>query len=275
MPLINPPPQYWHCFVKMVGQKHHAIVNDLTFSELERSIVMPWTSGHTFSVSGTIVRTTDAAAEIRIVRTDRPAQFYADEHNASMRAGGIADLATNRQMIPFSRGEDFTFELLFAGEAPQPVAPDVALVELLCKRLPQVGRILGNRSRKGKAPYEIADEYDVQDLLHAVLRAYLKYSVHEDTLPKVAGAKSGRADVSIEQLGVLIEVKYVHGPEDQKRLFEEYSQDLVLYAAWPHLKTLIYLVFNSADLRDSEALEKLSSRQEINGRKFDVKVVLA
>jgi len=72
------------------------------------------------------------------------------------------------------------------------------------------------------------------------LRAYLKYSVQEDPLPKIGAAKSSRADISIEELGILIEAKYVHGPDDQKRIFEEYSQDLVLYAAWPYLKTLIF-----------------------------------
>jgi hypothetical protein len=112
-------------------------------------------------------------------------------------------------------------------------------------------------------------------LLAATLRAYLKHSVQEDPLPKVGGAKSSRADVSIQDLGVLIEVKYAHGPDDQKRLFEEFSQDLVLYAHWPHLKTLIYLIFNSSDLRDPEALEKLGGSQEINARRFEVKIVLA
>ena len=124
-------------------------------------------------------------------------------------------------------------------------------------------------------PYEITDEYDVQDLLHAILRAYLKYSVQEDPLPKVAGAKSGRADISIEELRVLIEIKFARGPEDQKRLFDEYSQDLVLYASWQPLETLIYLIYNSADLKNPEAFEKLSGDHEVNGRRFQVKVILA
>jgi hypothetical protein len=170
---------------------------------------------------------------------------------------------------------DLTYELLFSGAQGATPEPDERMVEQLCRRLPQSARILATRSRKGKAPYKITDEYDVQDILHALLRAYLKYSVQEDPLPKVAGAKSSRADISIEELGILIEVKYVHGPEDQKRLFEEYSQDLVLYAQWPHLRTLVYLIYNSADLRDAEAFEKLSSSQEIGGKRFDVKVVLA
>jgi hypothetical protein len=115
----------------------------------------------------------------------------------------------------------------------------------------------------------------VQDLLHGLLRGYLKYSVQEDPLPKVAGAKSSRADISVEELGVLIEIKYARSPSDQKRIFDEYSQDLVLYAKWPHLKTLIFLIYNSSDLRDPDEFIKLGGMQEIAGRRFNVEIVLA
>lgn len=99
--------------------------------------------------------------------------------------------------------------------------------------------------------------------------------MQEDPLPKVAGAKAGRADVSIEALGVLVEVKYVHSPDDQKRIFQEFSQDLVLHARWAHLRTLVYLIYNSGDLRDAEALERLAGQHEVNGRRFAVTVALS
>ena len=273
--LANPPERFWHCSVKVTGEKDHSVVNDLSFSEIKRTIVGPWNEGKPFTVSGTVIRSSASVSEIKITHTPNMQQSYADQHNAGMRASGIADLATNRRMLPLRQGTDYTYELLFAGTSTEPQAPDAAMIEQICKRLPHAARVLALRSRKGKAPFEISDEYDVQDLLHATLRAYLKYSVQEDPLPKVAGAKSSRIDVSIEELGVLIEVKYVRGPEDQKRIFEEYSQDLVLYAEWAHLKTLIYLIYNADDLRDPEAFEKLSATQEIGGKRFNVRVVLA
>lgn len=277
MPLdvANPPDKYWHCSVKVTGQKDHSVVNDLSFAELKRTIIDPWNGGRPFTVSGAVIRSFANVAEIKITHTPNFLKSYADRHDAGMRASGIADLATNRRMLPLRQGTDYTYELLFAGTASESQAPDAAMIEQICKRLPNVARVLALRSRKGKAPFEVADEYDVQDLLHATLRGYLKYSVQEDPLPKVAGAKSSRIDVSIEELGILIEVKYVRGPEDQKRIFEEYSQDLVLYAEWAHLKTLIYLIYNSDDLRDPEAFEKLSATQEIGGKRFNVRVVLA
>lgn len=273
--LSNPPEKFWHCSVKITGEKKHSVVNDLSLSELKRTIVDPWNDGKPFTVSGTVVRTSANVSEITIAHTPNPQRYYADRHDSEMRASGIADLATDRRLLPFRQGTDLTNELLFSGKSTVPQAPDAAMIEQICKRLPHAARVLAHRSRKGKAPFEIADEYDVQDLLHATLRAYLKYSVQEDPLPRVAGAKSSRIDVSIEELGILIEVKYVRGPEDQKRIFEEYSQDLVLYAEWSHLKTLIYLIYNSRDLRDPEAFEKLTAVQEIGGRRFNVRVVLA
>ena len=273
--LANPPDKYWHCAVKLAGQKRYAIVNDLSFAELKRTIVTPWSSGRNFTVGGMVVSAKSGVSEIKIAHTTQPQQHYADLHNAKMRAANIGDLATDRQLLPLSRGTDATYELLFAGSVRSSPEPDVAMVEQICRRLPQAARILGSRPRKGKAPFDVADEYDVQDLLHATLRAFIKYSVQEDPLPKVAGAKSGRADISIEELGVLIEVKFVYGPEDQKRIFEEYSQDLLLYPQWAPLRTLIYLIYNAADLRDPEAFEKLGGEQEIGGRRFVVRMVLA
>ena len=275
MDLQNPPERYWHCLVEVTGAKGSAIVNDMDFSQLVKSVVEPWLAGRPFTVSGTIVRSPETVNKIKIVHTPEPQEFYARRHNAEMRSSGIADMATNRRMLPFSEGNDVTFQLLFEGQSQHKLTPDDALIEHLCRRLPQAARVLGNRSRAGRTPFAIADEYDVQDLLHALLRAYLKYSVQEDPLPKVAGVKAGRADLAIEELGILIEVKYVRGPQDQKRLFDEFSQDLVLYARWSPLRALLFVVFNSGDLRDAEALEKLGGDHEVSGRRFRVRIVLA
>lgn len=275
MDLSSPPSRYWHCRVKLAREKRYSVVNDLTFDQLEHTIIRPWNSGRAFTVAGTIVRPGSEVSEIRIEHTDQPQSFFAQEHNRTMRSSGIWDAATDRTLLPFSRGTDATFELLFSGQSQEPTLSDVEIVKRVCSRLPQAARILAVRSRKGRSAFEIVDEYDVQDLLHATLRAYLKHSVQEDPLPKVAGAKSSRADISIEELGILVEVKFVHGPQDQKRIFEDVSQDLLLYAQWPHLKHLFILIYNSADLRDAEAFEKLSSDQEINGKRFNVQIILA
>jgi hypothetical protein len=120
----------------------------------------------------------------------------------------------------------------------------------------------------------IVDEYDVQDLLNAVLRAYLKQVISEEPLGKVANAVSGRADLAVGKLGVLIEVKIARRAADQRRILNDFGKDLNLYAKWPHLKHLIYFIYNSHLLADAEAFEELDGLKEISGRKFNVHVVL-
>ncbi|WP_446373557.1 PD-(D/E)XK nuclease domain-containing protein [Coleofasciculus sp. D1-CHI-01] len=118
------------------------------------------------------------------------------------------------------------------------------------------------------------DEYDVQDLLHGLIRAYVKYSIQEEPLGKIAG-NSSRVDIAIEDLGILVEVKYVHNPNDQARIFKDLSSDQELYIKWEPLKVLICLIYNSGDLRDPESMEKLSGTRMIRDKQFEMYVVIA
>lgn len=148
---------------------------------------------------------------------------------------------------------------------------EVALALQLCGRLNHSAKVL-NRRQRNKPPFDITDEYDVQDLLKSILRAYFKYAVSEDPISKVAGVSS-RADFAIEDLGVVIEVKYVHGPSDQSRLVKEYGEDLLFYSKCPFLEHFIYVVYGADDLNDPELLDKLSGPHTVNGKRFIAHIV--
>ena len=271
------PEKFWHCYVTLPGTRKEArkgVVNDLSLAQLHKQILDPWRQGISFTVAGVIVSDKTAITEIRIVHTPSPKQVYSDDHFTRMSASGIADLATDSRFLPFGKGTDYTNELLFLSAEVGPPQPDMALILHLCERLPLVARLLASRKR-AKAAYEIDDEYDVQDLLHAVIRGYLKYSVDEEPLGKVGGVRSARADIAIADLGILIELKYVSGPTDQQRLVEEFAQDLLLYSAWPPLKTFVYLVYNASDLRDPEALQRLQGETVLNSKKYRTYIILA
>lgn len=141
-------------------------------------------------------------------------------------------------------------------------------------RLPHAAKVLANR-RKGKTPLEIADEYDAQDILHSIVRAYFKHAVQEEPVKKLANAKSARADFAIEAIGTIVELKYVHGPNDQARIVADLAEDLLLYEQWEHLRDFIYVVYNSDDLHDSEAFEKLNGKRSHNAKHYQVHIVLA
>lgn len=271
------PDRHWHCAVTIgTGKKdaQRSVVNDLTKEQLRTEIVEPWHQGKSFVVAGTIVKERSAVSEIRISRTDQPKQYYADEHDQRMRASGIADLATNRSHLPISRGTDLTHELLFKELSGNAVAPDVGLLLRLCRRLPEAARILGNRKRARPA-FALNDEYDAQDLLHALVRGTFKYAVVEEPIGIVGGGPSSRADLALEDLGAIVELKFARGPGDQDRMVKEFAEDLLLYTKWAPLQTFIFVVVNSRDLRDPEALERLGGQTTINGKSYRAHVVLA
>jgi len=275
----KPPPdlprQCWHYAVRLKGEKARetAIVNDVSIEALWNDLVVPWCTGAPFTVAGTVVRSQDDVQHVQVVQTPNPLKHYADRHFARMNQAGIADLATRTATLAFGPGDDYTNRLLFQGPATAP-APYVAQLLDLCRRLPLAAKPMLNR-RKGKTPFEITDEYDAQDLLHALVRGYFRYAVVEEPIGRKAGAHSTRADLAIEDLGVLIEVKFVHGPKDQNRIVEEFAEDIVFYSQWPHLQTFIYLVVNAADLSDPEALDKLEGPTEIGGKRYQTHIVRA
>lgn len=270
------PDRHWHCSVAIGTGKmdtQRAVVNDLTKDQLRAEIVEPWHQGKSFVVAGTVVKERTAVSEIRISRTEQPKRYYADEHEARMRASGIADFATNRSLLPMSRGTDFTHELLFK-DMRNAAGPDVELLLRLCQRLPEAARVLGARKR-GRPKFKLGDEYDAQDLLHALVRSAFKYAVTEEPIGKVGGGPSSRADLALEDLGVIVELKFARGPGDQDRMVKELAEDLLLYTKWAPLQTFIYVIVNSRDLRDAEALERLGGQTTINGKSYRAHVVLS
>jgi len=149
---------------------------------------------------------------------------------------------------------------------------DIELAERLCSRVRQAARVLSSR-RKGKANFEISDEYDAQDLLHSLFRAYFKYTVSENPVPKAAASRSTRADLSIQELGLIVEVKFARTPQDQKRIEQELAEDLIFYTAWTPLTYLFFVIVNSADLQNADLLDRFSKKQTINEKSFTARVI--
>ena len=122
------PENYWHCFVKLIGSSNYSIVNDLSFIELHRQIVEPWLKSRQFTISGKIVRSSNQVEEIKITHTLEKLKLFVDQYGAN-------HLIRDVQRFPISKGEDYTYDLLFSGKGEPTLKLDVDLVEQLCKRL--------------------------------------------------------------------------------------------------------------------------------------------
>ncbi len=121
-------------------------------------------------------------------------------------------------------------------------ASAVAQVENLCRKFHAFARQLGIRHAQ-RTPLEIKDEYDVQDLLHALLRLHFNDIREEEWTPSYAG-KSARTDFLLKSEQIVIEVKKTRDGLDRKKVGDELIIDIARYRSHPDCKTLICFVYD-------------------------------
>jgi len=132
--------------------------------------------------------------------------------------------------------------------APQPAAPAVVRptaleqVERLLKRFHRAALQL--RKRHGARPaHVITDEYDVQDLLHALLKLHFDDVRPEEVSPSYAG-KSSRMDFLLKAEQLVVEVKMTRDSLGEKDVGGQLIEDIARYAKHPDCKTLVCFVYD-------------------------------
>lgn len=117
-------------------------------------------------------------------------------------------------------------------------------IKMICDSFNVIARQLRTR-RKGRAVFDIIDEYDVQDLIHALLLIFFKDIIPEEVSPYFAGASS-RIDFLLKDEEIAIEIKMTRINEDNAddRIGRELLLDIDRYKEHPHCKTLICFVYD-------------------------------
>lgn len=90
---------------------------------------------------------------------------------------------------------------------------------------------------------DVDDEYDVQDLLHALLKLYFDDIRSEEWTPSYAGGCK-RMDFLLKKEKVVIEVKKTRKGLSDKEVGEQLIIDIGTYQAHPDCKTLICFVYD-------------------------------
>lgn len=91
--------------------------------------------------------------------------------------------------------------------------------------------------------FEINDEYDVQDLLHALLTIYFEDIRAEEWTPSYAG-KSSRMDFLLKNENVVIEVKKTRKSLKAKDLGSQLIEDIARYEVHPDCDYLVCFVYD-------------------------------
>lgn len=115
-------------------------------------------------------------------------------------------------------------------------------LEIIFDRFHKVAIQLLNR-HNNRDTLKIEDEYDVQDLLHALLHLYFDDIREEEWTPSYAGS-SLRMDFLIKDIQTVIEVKKTRNSMTDKKLSEELIIDIEKYKAHPDCKKIYCFVYD-------------------------------
>lgn len=139
---------------------------------------------------------------------------------------------------------------------------------LLLSRFHIVARQLRER-HQDRQTLVIEDEYDVQDLLHALLKLYYDDVRPEEWTPSYAGA-SARMDFLLKQQKTVLEVKKTRETLRDKKVGEELLVDIAKYREHSDCEKLYCFIYDPEQLiRNPQGLEKDLSRDE-DGLKITV-----
>ncbi len=107
-------------------------------------------------------------------------------------------------------------------------------------------RQLINR-HNGRDTFSINDEYDVQDLLHCILKLHFKDVREEEYTPSYAGS-STRMDFLLKDENIVIEVKKTRKGLTDKEIGEQLILDVAHYKNHPNCKFLKCFVYDPENL---------------------------
>lgn len=131
---------------------------------------------------------------------------------------------------------------------PHPMKPDSVqdLLMVLLRGLRRAMHPLTHR-RKGAQPLSFSSEYDVQDLLHCMLRPWISDIRPEEFTPSYAGS-STRMDFLLPAHSLVIELKFVRDRAHGKRIGDELIVDIEHYRRHPACNSLWCVVYDPESL---------------------------
>ena len=128
-------------------------------------------------------------------------------------------------------------------------------VPLLCSRFHEVAKQLRIR-RANRNTVDVQDEYDVQDLMHALLRIFFDDVRDEEWTPSYAGGAS-RMDFLLPDEQTVLEVKKTRNGLASKEIGEQLLIDIAKYQQHPKCKRLICFVYDpDGRISNARGLEK-------------------
>jgi REase_DpnII-MboI len=142
------------------------------------------------------------------------------------------------------------------------------ILDNLFERFHSIAIQLRNR-HSARETLDVRDEYDVQDLLHALLKLNFNDIRKEEWTPSYAGGSS-RMDFLLKSERIVIEVKKTRAGLDDKELGKQLIEDKAKYQVHPDCRKLICFTYDP----DGRIVNPKGLQNDLNHESEDFKVVI-
>lgn len=178
-----------------------------------------------------------------------------------------------RERVAYMLGAvDYVISKNSDGARTQDPMHELNIVVGLASRFHESVFALSKHPHGGKM-FAVTDEWDCQYLFRAILAAYFRDVRTEEWNPSVAGS-AARCEFFLKQPSLMIELKYVRRPDDQKKIKTELVTDLRDYGANPGVNYVVALVYDPNHQLPAPVQLQDDISGPTNGLK-DVKIVVS
>jgi len=156
----------------------------------------------------------------------------------------------------------YGMEILKSAKKDLPILPKaesnlepLSFIEQMCSRFHLIVRQLRDR-HNNRPTLDVNDEYDVQDLMHSLLKMRFEDIRPEEWTPSYAGGSS-RMDFLLKNEGIVIETKKTRRGLGSKELGDQLIIDIDRYKIYPDVKLLFCFIYDpEGRMTNPEGLEK-------------------
>lgn len=144
-------------------------------------------------------------------------------------------------------------------------------VRLICRRFHTVASQLTAR-HQSRPTLKISDEYDVQDLLHALLRLNFDDVRAEESTPSFGGG-AARMDFLLKKEQIVVEPKMTRTDLRDKALSDQLIQDVARYGNHSDCRKLVFFVYDPQGfVKNPSGI--ISDIQRLSTEKLSVEVII-
>lgn len=136
-----------------------------------------------------------------------------------------------------------------------PADDPITIIERLVGKFHTVVRQLRQR-HESRPTLDITDEYDVQDLFHALSKVYFEDVRSEEWTPSYAGGSS-RMDFLLKAEKIVVEVKKTRARLGAREVADQLAVDILRYRSHPDCKILVCFIYDPEErIVNPRGLEK-------------------